>query len=62
LVKDEAQRVRACLNGGLRVGKIRDAANFDPRVHSLIYDLRYSIDAIFAVTASFVNRKSHIST
>jgi len=33
-VKDEAQRVRARRNGGLRVGGIRDAANFDPRAHN----------------------------
>jgi hypothetical protein len=37
-VKVEAQRVRARLDGGLRVGEIRDAANFDPRFH-----LRFAI-------------------
>jgi hypothetical protein len=32
-IKIEAQRVRASLNGGLRVGQVRDPANFDPCAH-----------------------------
>jgi hypothetical protein len=37
--------VRARLDGGLRVGEIRDAANFDPRFHLrfMIYDLRWEL-------------------
>src|ERR1700722_4494818 len=44
-VKVEAKRARARLDGGLRVGEIRDAANFDPRFHLrfTIYDLRWAL-------------------
>ena len=32
-VKDEAQHIRARRDGGLRVGQVRDAANFDFDAH-----------------------------
>jgi hypothetical protein len=47
-VKDEAQRVRARLNGGLRVGEIRDAANFDLRAHLRFYDFDLRLTLRFA--------------
>jgi hypothetical protein len=57
VVKNKAQCVRSRLNGGLRVGGIRDSANFDLNAH-----LNFS--CVFLIAATFTgdrfNRKSYI--